>query len=82
MCYSHLFLGSDIKGIDFEISLHLLAKCDGQCVVVGLGGLTPLGKIFYLSFTSEGHGQGLEDIGSIGRIQIAVGFWIADWQYL
>ena len=42
----------------------------------GVRGLTPLGKGLYLSYNREGHGQGLEEVGSVGRLQTAVGFWI------
>lgn len=51
-------------------------------VLIDLEELTALGKIFYLFFKIEGHGQRLQEIGSIGRIQIIRGFWTADWQYL
>lgn len=42
--------------------------------MIDLGELTALDKIFYLSFKSEGHGQRLQEIGSVGRIQIVKGF--------
>ena len=38
-----------------------------------LGGLTPSGKNFYLSFKSKDHGQRIDKIGFIGRIQINCG---------
>lgn len=46
------------------------------------GGLTPLGENFCLSFKGEALGEMLEKTGCVGRIQMAVSFGTADWQYL
>lgn len=45
-----------------------MAKVCRKVVVMALGELKASGKIFYLSFKSEGPGRGLEEIGSVGRI--------------
>lgn len=51
-------------------------------VVMRWGGLTPLGENFCLSFKGETLGERLEKTGCVGRIQMAVSFGTADWQYL
>lgn len=56
----------------------MLEKCGRN----GIERVNSFGEDLLLSFKSEGHGQRLQEIGSVGRIQIIMGFWTADWQYL
>ena len=60
----------------------LLLKCVGGWGCNEIGRVDSFRKNCYLSFKGESHGQRLEKIGFIGRRQISVGFWAADWQYL
>ena len=60
----------------------LLLKCLGEWGCSKTGRVDAFRKNFYLSFKGESYGQRLEKIGFIGRRQISVVFWAADWQYL
>lgn len=52
----------------------MLEKCGHN----GIERVNSFGEDLLLSFKSEGHGQRFQEIGSVGRIQIIMGFWTAD----